>query len=582
MNKPQAFRAIVDRNVPCTLRDGTTLYADIWRPDCPDGEERCWPVLLTRLPYNKAEPRIAPQCSFDTLRAVGEGYVVIYQDTRGRFTSEGISALDCDDDDGYDAVEWAAALPYSDGNVGMFGISYLGLTQWLAAAARPPHLKAIFPQQMGSGFESFMFSGGAFNLGSGLFWAGMQAGDVLARRAAAGEDIADKLAELMALIDGLPEAYRRLPLAGSHSVISDASPFYDEWLRRAEEAAYWPQFEFGHRLADIDIPIFHLGSWNDIYGGDSPALFAQMREAAGAASGAQKLIMGPWVHGQMDSATIGELYMGVSATGAGIDLPGLQLRWFDHWLKGKDTGLMNDAPVRLYVMGDNSWRDEQEWPLARTVWTDYYLHSNGAANTREGDGSLSSAVPSGKEAPDTFVYDPANPVPSVGGAQLMPVDAGPRNQARVESRADVLVYSTPPLEQDVEVTGPVTAALYAATSAPDTDWTVRLVDVHPDGESYGVVDGIVRARYRNGRDKPALLEPGEVYEYRIDLTATSRVFKRGHRIRIQVSSSNFPRFARNHNTGAGIATDTELVPATQTVMHDPQYPSRIRLPIIPR
>jgi len=580
MGKPKRFRAIFERNVPATMSDGTTLYADIWRPDA----EGTYPVLMTRLPYDKSQPRMAEVCGIDPARTVGEGYVVIYQDTRGRYTSEGVSTFECDRDDGYDSVEWAASLPYSDGNVGMFGLSYLGLTQWLAATARPPHLKALFPQQIGTGFKDFMFPGGAFSLGAGLNWAGIQSADSLARRAAEGEDMTASMNDLVALLDNLSEAYKKLPLAGSHRLISDASPFYDEWLAKAEDPDFWPRLSFDHRLEEIDIPIYQLGSWHDLYSGSVPALFEGMCEKGRSKEtrNAQKLIMGPWVHGKMDSPTIGDLAMGTSATAAAIDLPGLHLRWFDHWLKGKDTGLMEEAPVRVYVMGDNCWREEQEWPLARTQWTDYYLHSQGQANSRGGDGYLDTTAPASEELPDSFLYDPHDPVPSAGGAALFPEDAGPRDQEHVESRMDVLVYSTPPLTEDVEVTGPVAATLFAATTARDTDWTVRMADVHPDGRAYGITDGIVRARYRDDLAKPALLEPNKVYEYEIDLKATSNVFKKGHQIRLQISSSNFPRFSRNPNTAGDIATETELLPANQTVLHDEDHPSRIRLPIIPR
>ena len=305
MPKPTNFSAIFERNVPCTLRDGTVLYADVWRPN----SEGKFPVLMTRLPYDKSQPRMY-SFGVDPARSVGEGYVVIYQDTRGRFTSEGQSSLGCDVDDGYDAVEWAAALRYSDGNIGMFGISYLGLTQWLAAVARPPHLKAIFPQQMGSGFREFMFWGGAFSLGAGLWWAGVQATDVLLRRAAEGEDVSDHMNDLLALLNDMPEAYRKLPLAGSHPVISDASPYYDEWLQRGEEADYWSPFMFGDRLDQVDVPVFQLGSWHDIYCDLVPAHFAEMREKGRSEQTrlAQKLVMGPWVHGLMDRDTIGDLY----------------------------------------------------------------------------------------------------------------------------------------------------------------------------------------------------------------------------------------------------------------------------------
>jgi putative CocE/NonD family hydrolase len=584
MTAPREYRACVERNVPATMRDGTLLYADVWRPDVPGR----FPVVMSRTPYDKSQPRNAQLAGLDPMRAVGEGYVVIYQDVRGRFTSGGEWSFEAEFDDGYDSVEWAASLPHSDGNVGMFGISYLGLAQWMAAAARPPHLKAIFPQQIGNGWEDNR-AGGAFHYGAMFMWATLMAPDFLMRRALSGADVRMSAVALMQILNGMPDAYERLPLSGGHPVVSELFPAYDRWLEQVENDDFWQRISWAHRLKEIDVPVFSLGGWHDIVSGGVTGLFAGMcRDAPSEQSRrSQKLIMGPWTHGQMASDVISDVYMGLAATSAFIDLPGLHLRWFDHWLKGKDTGLMKEPPVRIFVMGDNAWRNENEWPLARTQWTNYYLHSGGRANTREGDGSLYTSAPSAAEPVDRYLYDPRSPVPTTGGPVLLPgviigANAGPKDQTRVECRADVLVYSTPPLEQAIEVTGPITATIFAATSAPDTDWTVKLVDVYPDGRAYGLTDGIVRARYRNGPGRPELLEPGTVYKYEVNLQVTSSVFKKGHRIRVQVSSSNFPTYSRNPNTGRRIATETELVPALQTILHDAEHPSHIRLPIIPR
>jgi uncharacterized protein len=581
----QKYNVIIERNVAAKMRDGTTLYADVWRPE---GTGR-FPVLMTRTAYDKSQPRNATIAGVDPVRTVAEGYVVIYQDVRGRFTSEGHWGFEQEISDGYDSVEWAAQLPFSDGNVGMFGISYLGYTQWMAAIAKPPHLKAIFPMQMAGNIRDFLFPGNAFALGSALFWGAGQTADVLMRRAAGGENIMSSMVGLLGLLDTLPEAYKRLPLLGGNSVVSDNLGAYREWLEHAEDADYWDRIAFAQRLNLVDIPVFHLGSWHDVYAGPVPAIFAAMRKNGGSENtrSSQRLLMGPWTHGQMASDVIGDLYMGLSATSAIIDLPGLHLRWFDHWLKGKATGIMDEAPVRIYVMGENRWRSEQEWPLARTVWTPFYLHSAGAANTVNGNGRLNTTAPANAEPRDSYVYDPNDPVPTVGGPTVQPgsgvgANAGPKDQFRVELRADVLVYSTPPLDQDTEVTGPITAHLFATTSALDTDWTVKLVDVHPDGRAYSLTDGICRARYRKGFEHAELLEPKKVYEFEIDLQSTSNVFKVGHRIRVQVSSSNFPRFSRNPNTGGSIGLETGLRPATQEVLHDVEHASHVLLPVIPR
>jgi hypothetical protein len=266
-----------------------------------------------------------------------------------------------------------------------------------------------------------------------------------------------------------------------------------------------------------------------------------------------------------------------------IDFMSLQLRWFDRWLKGQDNGVDREAPVKLFVMGANVWRDEQEWPLSRAVPTPFYLHSSGQANSLDGDGSLSQKAPEDESA-DHFTYDPANPVPTLGGSLLMPATyrSGPRDQRPIEQREDVLVFTSAPLEQDLEVTGPVSVTLWASSSAPDTDFVARLVDVHPDGFARNLTDGIIRARYRNGLDVPELLTPGQAYQFTIDLWATSNVFLAGHRIRLDITSSNFPRWDRNLNTGNAIGVDAEGRRATQTILHTRQHPSYVLLPVVPR
>jgi putative CocE/NonD family hydrolase len=276
---------------------------------------------------------------------------------------------------------------------------------------------------------------------------------------------------------------------------------------------------------------------------------------------------------------------GIAASPDVLGLTGIQLRWFDFWLKGEDNGILNEPQVKIFVMGENVWRDENEWPLARTWYIDYYFHSNGNANTLNGDGALSADAP-GPEPIDVYLYDPRHPVPTYGGANMLPGSAlhylhGPKDQRAIEARSDVLVYSTPPLEQAVEVTGPVTVTLFASSSAVDTDFTAKLVDVHPDGYAQNLTDGIIRARYRESEKQPSLLEPGKIYEYNIDLWATSNVFKAGHCIRVEISSSNFPRFDRNPNTGRAFGDDAELIPSIQTIYHDAAHPSHIVLPIIP-
>jgi putative CocE/NonD family hydrolase len=287
--------------------------------------------------------------------------------------------------------------------------------------------------------------------------------------------------------------------------------------------------------------------------------------------------MGPWGHGISQSGRVGDLDFGKDSV---IKLREIQTKWFDYWLKGNEADGYKWAPFRIFVMGSNQWRDEQEWPLERTRFTPYYFHSRDSANALKGDGRLNAVKP-GNESFDRFVYDPNNPVPTLGGCNLVGCPAGPRDQTRAENRNDVLVFTSDKLEADLEVTGPVKAILYAASSASDTDWTAKLVDVHPDGRPINLCDGIMRARYRQSLRNPTLIQPGKIYRYEIDLWVTSNVFLAGHKIRVEISSSNFPRFDRNPNTGADFGKSAEIIKATQTIYHDMEHPSHILLPVIP-
>ena len=373
-----------------------------------------------------------------------------------------------------------------------------------------------------------------------------------------------------------------LPLLKEHNL----APYYYDWLKHPTDDEYWQQWKIEAHHDKVTVPALNVGGWYDIFLGGTIRNYLGMRRHGGSAAARQHqhLVIGPWKHGVPLSSISGDMAFGIMAESFAIDFEGVQLRWYDHWLKGMDNGVRHEAPVRLFVMGDNAWRDEQEWPLARTQYTRYYLHSHGRANSLHGDGVLSTAEP-GAEQPDRFLYDPRHPVPTRGGPLCCWPGALPQgvyDQTVVESREDVLVYSTPPLAQDVEVTGPVVVTLYAASSAVDTDFTAKLVDVHPSGFVQNLTDGIIRARYRQSTTRAELLEPGKVYAYTIDLWATSNVFKAGHCIRVEISSSNFPRFDRHPNTGGDLATATELAPAIQTVYHDGTYPSHVTLPLIPR
>ena len=582
---PASLSLKVENNVPVPMKDGTILYADVYRPD----EGGPFPALLQRTPYDKSTP--LSMAMLDPLKAARHGYAVIIQDTRGRFASKGEFYCFKDDiNDGYDTVEWAASQPWSSGKVGMYGASYVGATQWLATLSRPPHLTAIFPNVTASNYhEGWTYHGGAFALGFNVVWT-------LERLALANfqnisstknipQDRRQKLAEAADSMDS--SAFPFLPTKEFPHLKDGLATYFYDWLSHPDYDDYWKEMSIEENYSRLAVPAYNVGGWYDIFQGGTIRNYLGMR-AEGATEEArrgQKLLIGPWHHDVRGTRMAGSHYFGMGADSLAIDLDGMHLRWFDYWLKGIDNGIMDEAPVRIFVMGDNVWRDEQEWPLARAQPVDYYLHSQGKANSLKGNGSLSAEAP-GSEPADVFLYNPADPVPTRGGGlaggnpHFLP--SGAFEQAGVEEREDVLVYSTPPLERDVEVTGPVTMTLWAATSARDTDFTAKLVDVDGNGYARNLTDSIIRARYRDSKSNPTLLEPGKAYRYTIDLWATSNVFKQGHRIRLEVSSSNFPRFDRNTNTGNVIAEDGGFKPAMQTILHDSEHPSHVTLPIVPK
>ncbi len=579
----------IDYDVPAKMRDGVTLRANVYRPV---GEGR-WPVLLTRLPYGKDFPIGASV--LDPAQVARRGYVVIVQDTRGRFASEGEwDPMRNEALDGVDTIEWAAQLPYSNGNVGMYGASYFGFTQWSAAVHQPPALKAMVPFiTWNDPFNGILFRGGAFELGTSANWQLSMGLNVLMRRHAGDPDprnLGRAIYMMVKDVDALgTQGYWSLPLKDFAPLRrNDVAPAFFEIFEHPMDREHAEPMTILGKHENVTVPTFNVGGWYDIFLKDTIGNFKIMREQGTTPEARQsKLLIGPWIHGGSNNP-VGEMNFGFGSTAAFIDLQidfvSLQVRWFDQFLKGVDTGILKEAPIKLFVMGANIWRDEQEWPLARAVETRFYLHSNGHANTLNGDGSLSTTPPE-TETADRYDYDPAHPVITRGGALLMTPEfpGGPFDQRPTEGREDVLVYSTPPLEQDTEVTGPIMVHLWAVSSAPDTDFVARLVDVHPDGYARNLTDGIIRARYRNfskGED-PSLIEPGKPYEYEIDLWATSNVFLKGHRIRLDITSSNFPRWDRNPNTGHDFGADAELAVAHQTILHDAEHPSHVILPIVP-
>jgi len=579
----------IDFNVPAEMRDVVVLRANSYRPA---GDER-WPVLLTRTPYGKDFPNASGV--LDPVLAARRGYVVIVQDARGRFASAGEwDPMRNEALDGVDTIAWAAELPYSNGEVGMFGASYLGFTQWSAAVHRPAALKVMIPYvTWNDPFNGQLFRGGAFELGIAASWQLFVGANVVMRRHALDTDPRQLGADMFMWareVDTLgTQGYKSLPLKDFAPLQRNSiGPAFFEAVEHPMDREYMEPITLRGKQELVTIPTFHIGGWYDIFLQDTLENFRVMREQSGTPQARQtKLLVGPWSHTSYANP-IGEINFGITSTASLLNLQGdtmsMQLRWFDHFLKGLDTGMPGEAPIKLFVMGANIWRDEQEWPLARAVETRYYLHSEGQANSLHGDGRLSTSAPE-TEAADYYDYDPANPVLTRGGSLLMTPEfpAGAFDQCATEERTDVLVYTTPALEQDIEVTGPISVHLWATSSAPDTDFVARLVDVYPNGYAQNLTDGIIRARHRdfNAGAAATLIEAGKAYEFVLDLWSTSNVFKRGHRIRLDVTSSNFPRWDRNPNTGHAFGADAELAVAHQTILHDAEHPSYVLLPVIP-
>ena len=568
-----------ETNVAVPMRDGVVLRADVYRP-AGGGRH---PTLLHRIPYGKHSPRYRSMY-LDPMRALDRGYAVVIQDVRGRHASDGEWYPYVNEaQDGYDTIDWIASQPWSDGNVGMFGISYHGATQWLAATEAHPALKAIVPGVTAdSYYDSWTYLGGVFQ----LFWiSGWASGFVL-------DDFAPRSMRHPEARTLLRE-WRRDPFAianhlplGDMPALREVCDYYYDWLEHSTYDDYWKSFAPREKYDRITVPALNQGGWYDGFIRATLRNYEDMQEQGGSelARSQQHLVVGPWLHQALPEPSAGNGYFGSSASGAAIDWHGMQIAWFDRWLRGEDNGVDTDPSAYLFVMGANEWRAEEAWPPPDAETMTLFLRSGGRANSLNGDGELSADPPAVSESPDHFLYNPANPVPTNGGAHLGGVptlfNVGVQDQRGVESRGDVLVYTSEPLERDTEVTGYVTLDLWAATTAEDTDWTGKLVDVHPDGRTLNVCDGILRASYRDSLEAPSLVKSGEICQLRVEVGPTAMLFRKGHRIRLEVSSSNFPAYARH--TGSPHDQSAEMTPATQTVLHDADHPSALQLPVLRR
>jgi uncharacterized protein len=575
---------LVERDVPATMRDGVTLMSNVYRPAAGGP----YPVLLARLPYGKDLP--LGTSFLDPVKAAGAGYIVVVQDVRGRYRSEGkFVPFVREYEDGYDTVEWAASHPKSNGSVGTYGLSYFGKTQWHAAVMRPPSLKSMAPAlTWGNHLNGVQMRGGVQELGLMQFWAQTSLTlDLLFRKYDEDrEKIGEKLPSLVSTIDELLAGggYDVLPLTDLPNP-DELAPFVEGGFGRGVDHEGWDYLNIEGKYDSVDAPTFHIGGWYDCFVGETLKQYEAMKaRSSGAGMRPPRLMVGPWTHGVFES-TLGDLDFGIGSSGTFLDYAGdltdSHLRWFDATLKGEEGALEGTPPVKLFVMGENRWRGYEEWPPPGSHEEEWFLISGGSLRREPGRAG---------DDPARYDYDPDDPVPTVGGSILM-ADIhrpGPRDQRGIEERPDVLLYTSQVLESPYTVLGSVYVTLFAASSAPDTDFVARLVDVYPDGLAICVTDGIMRASARESYQAPGVvrpvapspIEPGEVYEYVIDLWATGITFLQGHRIRVEVTSSSHPRWERNLNTGEGAFGSSRTEVAHQTVFQDAGRPSRITLNVV--
>jgi putative CocE/NonD family hydrolase len=542
-----SVRFTTEHDVFIELTDGTRLAADIYLP-VSGGP---FPTILIRTPYSKEQMIVFGEAF------ASSGYAVVIQDVRGKWSSEGdIIPFVNEQRDGLDTIDWIVGQAWCNGSLGMWGSSYLSYSSFVVAAAGPPNLKALFCISGWLNGDKVNGPGGALHWGLILPWM-----------------VHEATQEKRSLADfDMDELFKFIPLKDVMASIGIDDPVWSN-----------PDTldVMDHPYSGISVPIFHVTGWNDfVY----PAALEIYEEVSAASPHFQKLLVGPWAHDQVWTSftRAGDEDFGDRSIMGMEQVNQLAVRWFDHWLKGVDTGVTGEPPVKVFVMGSNDWREFPDWPPASASYRQLYLDGDGHANGLEGDGTLSAVQPRGESPHDSFVFDPMNPVPTTGGANFhfFPDGFGIMDQLEVESRADVLVYTSGPLLEPVEVIGPVTVELYASTDGKDTDFTAKLVEVREDGYARNIVEGIVRASMRTSLEEPEPLEPGRIYNLSIDLGATAIVIRKNSRLRLEVSSSNFPKYDRNPNTGEASWTATEYRKALQKVYHSREYPSRVTLSVL--
>lgn len=596
---PETDAEIRKTHTMIPMRDGIRLSTDIYWPAQDDAPDKLAAILI-RTPYNKSERGSVE----DAERFARNGFIVAVQDTRGHFGSEGLfGVMHGDAKDGYDTVDWLAGQDWSNGKIGTYGCSYRGAVQIHQAGLRNPHLAAMIPQAAPGGGLGYaghkprylgIRTGGAFVLASTMQFI-LYAGSKIHYQPPKGtpDELRPILAQYFNPAPTLPEADLQSVLWSLPVIdmpVRAGAMAYTDWndmLTRGYDDPWWSDSGYLTDKSRTDVPALSIGSWYDPNIEHTLYRFNLLRRNSVSESARknQFVIISPTQHCNSEEATektvVGERDLGDARLGHFE----IYQRWFEYWLLGKRNGITDIAPVQYYLMGRNEWKSSNQWPLESTRYEKYFLNSDGQANSRFGDGRLLLQMANENAASDEYIYDPATPVPSKAGPNGSlsggPM-AGPVDQRDLEMRHDILVYSTEPLDDDLEVTGPIKVVLYVSSSARDTDFTAKLLDVYPDGRALNITEGILRARYRDGYAKPVWMEPGLVYELAFELRPTSNAFLRGHQIRLEVSSSNFPRYDRNLNTGGRNYDETEWEIANNKVYHSTKYPSHLVLPTIPR
>ena len=571
------YEVSVEHNVGIPMRDGLELATDVYRPDTEGG----FPVILLRTPYKKEIYEL--QARYYARR----GYVFAAQDCRGRFGSPGTwEPMVAEPEDGHDTIEWLAAQPWSTGKVGMIGADYPAWAQWLAATRRPPHLVTIIPNVSAPDpFYCVPYDHGVFRMTSSIWWADSLESEATADLSgAAYRRIEEK---------DYHKLLRALPVVDlDKTVLGKENPYWRKWIAHPANDSYWERASFLDRMKDVNIPVFHQSGWLDVEGIGTKLNYLRM---ASYGHPYQKLILGPWEHTCTDYRRCCDRDFGPEAI---VNLQRAYLRWFDYWLKETDNGITTEPLVSIFVMGSNRWLHGDTYPLPETRHDKWYLSSRGRANTSRGDGWFAPEAPRAGTRPDRYIYDPGDPTPDPefyhepddnaesGGKRVRSAEEKKKareayHESVCRARRDILVYHSARFRKPYTFAGPISAVLYASSSARDTDWFVRLLEVDEEGKLFQLAEGKIRARYRNSTQTPEFLTPGKVEEYGVDLWHTGITIPPKHRLRVEIASASFPSFSRNLNTGGHNEAETEYVTARQTVYHDARYPSHIVLPAIP-